>query len=300
MRARLALALVALVAQLGAALAQPKSKPAPDRFAKAAGEAFRAALAADQQNDLLTALGLYQKAFAISPHPSTAYNIADVFRRQGKLTDAIEFYEIYLALSPSTKDARDVETIIAKLAATPSVLQLDSTPPSDPRSVDLASAYVIVGGEIVKRAGEPAAFDPRTNAPRVELSVPPGEQQVDVITPLSYGSVRCKLRPGEAEHCVITMEPRKDGSVVVSTNDERRDLELQIAPKKLVVNQRLVLPPRKTRLMVRDHNLECATVTIDVPKGTDVAYVHLDATPTSFHTHCRPFKVKQHKLTFAP
>ena len=285
----------------GVAIAQPKKAP-PDRFAKAAGDAFKQALAADEANDLSTALGLYQKAFAISPHPSTAYNIGDVFRRQGKLSDAIHFFEIFLALSPPSKETKDAEVLIAKLWATPAVLELESSPPSDPNSVDLASAYVLVNGEIVKRAGEPAGFDPRTNAPRIEIQVAAGlEQTIDVITPLSFGSVRCKLPPGEKNDCDIRMEPRIDGSLVVSTNDERRDLELVIGPKKEVSRDRVKAPVGKQKFEVRDHNLECATgVTVDVPKGTDVAYVFIDGQPTSFYQRCRTYKVKQHKLTFTP
>ncbi|MGE3763856.1 MAG: tetratricopeptide repeat protein [Kofleriaceae bacterium] len=297
-----ALVVVAMVASLalvgGVAIAQPRK--APDKFAKAAGDAFKAALAADEANDLPTALGLYQKAFAISPHPSTAYNIADVFRRQGKLTDAIEYFEIFLALSPSSKDAKDVEVLIAKMWATPAVLELESGPPSDPRSVDLASAYVLVNGEIVKRAGEPAGFDPRTNAPRVELQVPAGlEQTVDVITPLSFGSVRCRLPPGEKRDCDIRMEPRIDGSLVVSSNDERGDVDLRIAPKQDVSRGRVKVPAGRQRFEVRDRSLECPTsVTVDVPKGNDVAYVFIEAQGTWFYQRCRAYKVKQHKLTF--
>lgn len=292
-----ALAIIALLA--GIASAQPK-KTTPDRFTKAAGDAFRAALAADEANDLPTALGLYQKAFAISPHPSTAYNIADIFRRQGKLSDAIKYFEIFLALSPASKETKEVEGTIAKLWATPAVLVLESTPPSDPNSVDLESAYVLVNGEIVKRAGEPAGFDPRTNAPRVELQVPAGTQQtVDVITSLSFASVRCNLPPGEKRDCDIRMDPRIDGALVVSTNDERHDLELRIAPKNEVSKGRVKVAPGKQTFDVRDHNLECAgTVTVDVPKGTDVAYVFLDGEATWFYQRCRAFRAKQHKLVF--
>jgi len=294
-------ALVVIALLSAVASAQPKKAP-PDRFAKAAGEAFKAALTADEQNDLPTALGLYQKAFAISPHPSTAYNIADIFRRQGKLTEAIRFFEIFIALNPTPKEVKDVEALIAKLWATPSVMELESSAPSDPNSVDLASAYVLVNGEIVKKAGEPAGFDPRTNAPRIELNVPAGnEQTVDVITPLSFGSVRCRLPPGEKGRCEIRMDPRIDGSLVVSYNDERRDLELRLGWKNKVARARVKAPVGRQRFDVRDHNLECPNsgVTVDVPKGTDVAYVFIDGQPTWFYQRCRTYKVKQHKLTFA-
>lgn len=291
--------LVAIMVMCGVTLAQPKK--APDRFAKAAGDAFKAALAADEANDLPTALGLYQKAFLISPHPSTAYNIADVYRRQGKLTDAIEYFEIFLALSPASKETKSVEVLVAKLWATPAVLVLKSSGPSDPNSVDLESAYVLVNGEIVKRAGEPAGFDPYTNGPRIEVQVPAGlEQIIDVVTPLSYGTVRCGLPPGEKQECSIRADPRKDGSLVVSANDKRRDLELEIGPKKEVHQDRVKVPTGRQRFEVRDHNLECpnGTLTVDVPKGTDVAYVFIEGQPTWFYQRCRTFKVKQHKLTF--
>ena len=75
---RTALLLLAVLTGTAAAEEAAKRKTAPDKFTKAAGEAFVAATAADQKGDLPTALGLYQKAFAISPHPSTMFNIADV------------------------------------------------------------------------------------------------------------------------------------------------------------------------------------------------------------------------------
>lgn len=295
---RVVIVLGVLLGLVGSATAQPKKTP--DRFAKAAGDAFRSALAADEANDLPTALGLYQKAFAISPHPSTAYNIADIFRRQGKLTDAIRFYEIFLALTPPSKETKEVDTTIAKLWATPAVMELESTPPSDPNSVDLASAYVLVNGEIVKRAGEPAAFDPRTSAPRIELAVPAGlAQTVDVVTPLSFGSVRCQLPPGEKRRCEIRMEPRIDGALVFSTNDERHDLELRVAWKKEVAKGRIKVPTGKQRFDLRDHNFECpVSVSVDVPKGTDVAYVFVEGQETWYYQRCRPLKVKQQKLLF--
>lgn len=288
-----------LVLLAGAAIAQPK-KPPPDKFAKAAGDSFKAALAADEANDLPTALGLYQKAFAISPHPSTAYNIADVFRRQGKLSDAIHYFEIFLALSSNAKENKAVEVLIEKLWATPAVLELESSPPSDPSSVDLASAYVLVNGQIVKRAGEPAGFDPRTNAPRVELQVPSGHDvAVDVITPLSFGSVRCRLPPGEKQRCHIRMDPRIDGALVVSTNDVRRDLELQLGEKKEVAQGRVKVPAGRQTFELRDRNLECPTpVTVDVPKGNDVAYVFVEARATWVYQRCRVYRIKQHKLPF--
>jgi len=101
-----------------------KRKATPDKFAKAAGEAFRDAVAADKAGDLRTALGLYQKAYGISPHPSTVYNIADVQRRLLLYADALKSYETYLALLPSADDRKDIEAILDALSKMPGTLHL--------------------------------------------------------------------------------------------------------------------------------------------------------------------------------
>ncbi len=139
---RITLALVLGLAGSGPASADDaaKRKGTPDKFAKAAGEAFLEAVTADKAGDLKTALGLYQKAYGISPHPSTIYNIADVQRRLNLIPLALKSYETYLAIAPTASDKKDVEATIARLQATPGMLWVSSTPPSDSRSIDLTDA----------------------------------------------------------------------------------------------------------------------------------------------------------------
>ncbi|CAN5901243.1 hypothetical protein BH11MYX2_BH11MYX2_39070 [soil metagenome] len=59
------LAIIGVAALVGTAAAGPKNKKPPDRFAKAASDAFVAAEAADASGDHKKAMGLYVKAFDI-------------------------------------------------------------------------------------------------------------------------------------------------------------------------------------------------------------------------------------------
>src|SRR5688572_4563087 len=182
-----------------------KRKAAPDKFTKAAGEAFRAANAADQKGDLPPALGLYQKAFAISPHEATIFNIADVERRLGKLTDAIRSYETYLAIAPEAADRKTVEAVLHKLSTTPGSVFVMTGPPSDPKSIDLATAYILFNAKVMVKPGTPQteAVDAGTNR-GFELTVAPGTYYVDAVTPLTYGHSVCIVKPGERRVCNVS------------------------------------------------------------------------------------------------
>src|SRR5262245_46418639 len=103
---------LALVLVAGVAAADPKAAPDGDKYTKAAGEAFAQARAADEAGKLDKALRLYEKAQAISPHPNTVYNIADVQRRKGRTKKAIEMYKKYLEMAPQAADRATVEKLI--------------------------------------------------------------------------------------------------------------------------------------------------------------------------------------------
>ena len=135
-----------IVLALTAIAAADGTKKKPDKYQQAASEAFEQAGQADKEGDLRTALGLYQKAFEISPHPSTAYNMADVQRRLGEIKNAIHSYETYLVLAPAAADRKQVEAQIEKLHKTRGTLILTTRPPSDPQSVDLLKGYIFVDG----------------------------------------------------------------------------------------------------------------------------------------------------------
>ena len=287
--------LAILLALAGITHAQPR-KPVPDKFAKAAGEAFNAAVEADGKGDLHTALGLYQKAHAISPHPSTIYNIADVQRRLNQLKLAIKSYETYLAMSPNAKDRREVEAVIDQLAKTPGTLVVVTTDASDPESVDLAGAFVLVDGKIEKRPGPVENVKPR-NTPGVALKVPPGEHVVDAVTALTYATRACDVGPGEQRICELEAPPRIDGNTVVSGSD-RFEVKADRRGKQLLY-KRFELKAGKHRLLVEDRSYGCAPLAIEVTGGNAVAYAFLKTTEYTFK-RCRTLDIQQHRLQFEP
>lgn len=300
MRTTMRALFVLLALTTTAAADKPQRKKAPDKFAKAAGEAFAEAVAADGKGDLNAALGLYQKAYGISPHPSTIYNIADVQRRLARWTDSIKSYEIYLALAPSAPDRAAVEATIDKLAKTPARLFVMTSGPSDPNSIDLKTAYVLIDGVIVIKPGTaPEARPEISDQIAFAIDVGPGERVVDVVTPLTHGSRTCRVRPGEKSQCSVTAKPRIDGRVVINVYDRGLDAKVNREGKSLV-NTRTDLPPGKHRLLMRDRSFECPSLTVEAPPGNDVAYVFAWSADYDSVPRCRKFDYTHHRLRFTP
>jgi len=300
-------ALLLVLALVGSAAADrdpAKRKTAPDRYIKAAGEAFAAATAADQKGDLPTALGLYQKAFAISPHPATVYNIADIQRRLGKLSDAIVSYETYLAIAPEAPDRKLVETVIDKLNSEPASVFIITARPSDPKAIDLKTAYILIDGKIVVKPGTPTtqAVDAADNL-GFELMIAPGKHRLDAVSPLTYGSSFCEAGPGERKVCHVSAAPRIDGNVVISGNNGQLQI-LTTRPANLrgvtEMYKRIQRPPGRDKLFVRDREFECPAIVIDAPKGGDVIYAYVKQSESGFAKRCRRLEVTQHRLKFAP
>lgn len=293
-------ALAALAVLAGVASAEPaksRRKAAPDKFAKAAGEAFSAAVAADNAGDLRAAAGLYQKAQAISPHPSTVYNLADVQRRLGALRAAIKSYELYLAMAPDAKDRRDVEALVEQLARTPGKLVVITSGAADPNAVDLAAAYLFVDGKLARRPG-PIGNVPHRGMPGTVLEVPPGERIVDAVTALSYAWRRCEVGPGEQRECDLRAEPRIDGNVVISAASRQIDV-LPDRRSKSLVYRRSELPTGRHRLLVRDRRFGCAPLALEVPGGDTVTYAFLGTSEYEYK-RCRALDIERHQLQFAP
>ena len=305
MTAKLAVPALAALAALAAPVSSvsaddaAKRKATPDKFAKAAGESFAAAVAADKAGDLKTALGLYQKAYAISPHPSTIYNIADVQRRLLLLAEALKSYETYLALAPSAGDRKDVEAAIDKISKTPGTLLLGTGAASDPNAVDWKSAYVLVDGEVkVKPGTAPQQLRDWGGQVGFVIPVASGVHVVDVVTAITHGHQVCRAPVGGQGFCSVSAKPRVDGRLVV--NSSERTLAVRVEPKgKSIVGQRVDVPAGKHRLLVRDRSYECRPIAVEVPSGGDVQLVFL-STPDYELERCRAIDVKQARLTFAP
>lgn len=289
---------LALLLVLVAATASADRKKASDKFTQAAREAFEAAVAADAKGNLPEALGLYQKAYGIAPHPSTIYNIADVQRRMSRWTDAAKSYEIYLAMSPHAADRATVEATIEKMASTPGRLFVKTSGATDPESIDLKTAYVIVDGTIVIKPG--TAPEPRPeigNQEALAIDVGPGDHDVDVVTPLTHAWRLCKVDPGGRGFCQVTAKPRIDGHLVVSGVSRSLSFKPAIGDES-IANKRVELPAGKLRLLVRDHSYECAPITVDVPGGNDVAYVYAASDDVDGVPRCRKLDYTRHRLSF--
>ena len=283
------------------AFAQPakgKTKKAPDKFAKAAGDAFMAATEADAKGDLKTALGLFEKAHAISPHPSTIYNVADVQRRLNMLRAAIRSYETYLVMSPDAKDRADVEAVLDQLSKTPGTLTIVTTEQSDKDSLDLPAGFAIVDGKIEKRPGPVGDAKPR-KGPAIVLQVPPGEHVVDFVTPLTYATRNCDVGPGEQRWCELKAEPRIDGNTVVSASDRYIDVLSEKRGKDMTY-KRVELPAGKHRLIVKDRQWYCAPVPLEVSGGNTIAYTFVSTVEYDRLKRCRTLDIKTHQLKFEP
>ena len=290
-------ALLVVVALAGAAHAETKTKRAPDKFTKAAGDAFTAAAEADGKGDLRTALALYEKAHAISPHPSTIYNIADVQRRLSLIKAAIRSYETYVAMAPDAKDRAEVDALLEQLAKTPGTLVIFTSPVTDRESIDLASAFILVDGDIKKRPGPVPTLKPR-DRPEIHLQLPPGEHVVDAVLPLTYATRACDVEPGTQRFCQLEAEPRIDGNVVVSAKTRRFEVLADRRGKQLVY-KRFELSAGKHRLLVKDRSYGCAPLPIDAT-GNSVSYAFIETTEFDGYKRCRTLDIKQHRLQFDP
>jgi tetratricopeptide (TPR) repeat protein len=292
-------ALLVITLLCSTAFAESKTKRAPDKFMKAAGDAFAAAAEADGKGDLRTALGLYEKAHAISPHSSTIYNIADVQRRLSHLRQAIKAYETYLVMSPQAKDRADVEALLEQLAKTPGTLLVFTTEASNRDSVDIASGIVLVDGEI-KRRPAPMPEPPHPNMRRqLSLQVPPGKHVVDLVTPITYATDDCEVEPGGNAYCELRADPRLDGNTVISASDRMIDVKPSRKDKDLVY-KRAELPAGKQRLVVKDRNFGCAPLALDVAADANtITYAFLKTTEYEFK-RCRTLDIKRQRLQFEP
>lgn len=95
--------------------AQPvQEEQAPSSVDKqAAKRLVDAGIAAQSANEYDTAIELYNKAFALVPHPLLLFNIGQAHRLSGRLAHAVPFYERYLALDPHGPESTVARTILA-------------------------------------------------------------------------------------------------------------------------------------------------------------------------------------------
>ena len=225
------------------------------------------------------------------------FNIADVQRRLALLPAAIKSFEMYLALSPQAPDRAAVEAVVAKLEQTPTTLHIKMGSSQDVESIDLRTAYILVDGKVQTRPGtEPRRLPDGDFA--ITLDVPPGKHIVDVVTAITYGSVRCGRGPGEKDFCTLRARPRLDGQIVLSARDS--SIQVLARPReRSLTYQRAELAPGRHKLLVQDRDYECPALVVEVPRGDDVAYVFVDTREYKFE-RCRKLELVRQRLTFAP
>lgn len=96
--------------------AQPASAPTVDKK-QAARKYTEAGLTAAKLGDYDTAIGFYQKAYALVPHPTLTFDIAEAHLLAGRIDQALTLYKRYLSDAPSGPLAQDARDRIAEIEA---------------------------------------------------------------------------------------------------------------------------------------------------------------------------------------
>ncbi|HWO24111.1 MAG TPA: tetratricopeptide repeat protein [Kofleriaceae bacterium] len=97
--------------------AQPSSQApvSTDTDRRAARKLVDEGIAAQSASHYDKAIELYQKAFALVPHPILLFNIAQAYRLASRSDQAMPFYERYLTLEPNGAQSTAARTILAGL-----------------------------------------------------------------------------------------------------------------------------------------------------------------------------------------
>lgn len=118
---RVSLCLV-LIGAIGGAAAPARvmaqSAPASANDKKQAARQYtEAGITAAKMGDYDTAIGLYQKAYSLVPHPTLLFNIAEAQRLAGRIDLALTLYKRYLSDAPNGPLARAARAQIAEIEA---------------------------------------------------------------------------------------------------------------------------------------------------------------------------------------
>ncbi|HEY4055011.1 MAG TPA: tetratricopeptide repeat protein [Kofleriaceae bacterium] len=155
--------LLALSTQLAApAFAQAPPQEPDDQKKEAAKQYVNAAIAAQNQHDYDTALQLYAKAYALVPHPTLIFNMAQAHRLAGHIDKALALYAEYLQKDPNGPQAQTARDVVKEI--------------DDKRAADKKAADDARAAEIQKAQDEAArkvAEKPVEAPPRVDVAPPP-------------------------------------------------------------------------------------------------------------------------------
>jgi tetratricopeptide (TPR) repeat protein len=107
-------AMIAIASLPMAAHAQPTPTASQTDTAR---QYVNAGLAAQNTGDYDTAITLYEKAYALVPHPVLLFNMAQANRLAGRIERALALYAKYLAEAPNGPQAQDARALIAEIEA---------------------------------------------------------------------------------------------------------------------------------------------------------------------------------------
>jgi tetratricopeptide (TPR) repeat protein len=110
------IALLALAAGSGRAIADPKHKPTKAQIATAKAH-FSAAQQAQAQQQWDLAADEYQAAYDAMPDPEFIYDVGEVQRLAGKRKEAIASFQKYLSLDPNGRGAPSARQSVKELQA---------------------------------------------------------------------------------------------------------------------------------------------------------------------------------------
>jgi hypothetical protein len=171
---------------------------AGERDEAKAAEHFALAEQAEARGDWQTAILEYKRAYALKPHPSVLFNIANNYEKLGDWSNAADYLGKYLEASPDAEDRAEVEQRIATLRARAASARGGGAAQGSGVLVVRAN----VDGATVKLDGTPIGKTPLTLAVSaghhvLELEMPghaPARREIDV-TPGGSEEVREFLAP---------------------------------------------------------------------------------------------------------
>ncbi|HEY1816327.1 MAG TPA: PEGA domain-containing protein [Kofleriaceae bacterium] len=175
------LALGVMLATL--AVLAPPSRADDQANRETARREFALAQDDDRAGRFEAAIGHYQRANDVLPHPFNLYNIAVDYERLGNLRQAAEFYEQYVAAAPASPDHDRVTRTIADLKAHDSPLSVRSIPEGAQVQID----------------GKPAGVTP------VATKLPGGTHHVIVDLDGQHGEKDVALEFGEPGDVAFTL-----------------------------------------------------------------------------------------------
>jgi tetratricopeptide (TPR) repeat protein len=175
---------VATAVMLGdpaSAPAQPAGgAPAPAADAQkkdAAKKLVDQAIAAQGEGDYDKAIDLYRQAFALVPHPILMFNVGQAHRLAGRPAQAAQFYERYLTLDPSGKEAAAARAHLEKIKAsgvTPATDAIGGDGGTGDTGASATEPDPAAGDAPTTGEADPAKQRPEPDEPRTDTMERPG------------------------------------------------------------------------------------------------------------------------------